>query len=110
MLKIILIVLSMTIFSALGGLYLKRAADSMKSVFSLAVNSNFYIGVIFFCLGAVINIYGLRFISYSIMLPVKSLSYVWTILIAHFFLKETVTKYKILGIISILVGVLFISS
>ncbi len=109
MLKIILIILSMTLFGAVGSLFLKRAADSMTSVFSLAVNPNFYIGVVLFCLGAVINIIGLRYVPYSILFPIKSLSYVWTIIIAKIFLKEKLTKYKIAGVAFLLLGVAILS-
>lgn len=109
MLKIIFIVLSMTLFGALGSLFLKKAADSMKSVMSLLLNFNFYIGVVLFCLGALINIVGLRYVPYSILFPIKSLAYVWTIIIAKIFLKEKLTKYKLLGMSILILGVLILS-
>ena len=105
MIKIVLIILGMTLFGALGSLYLKKAADSMSNVLSLLKNKNFYLGVVLFCLGAVINIYGLRFVEYSILFPIKSLAYIWTIIIAKIFLNEKLTKYKIAGIGLILLGV-----
>lgn len=98
----------MTLFSAIGGYYLKKTANNMKGIFSLITNKTFYIGVILFCLGAVINIYSLRFIPYNIIMPLKSVTYIWTIIIAKAFLNETLNKYKIIGVITIILGVIFI--
>ena len=80
----------------------------MKGLFSLATNKYFYVGVILFCIGSGINIYGLRFIPYNIIMPLKSVTYIWTIIIARTFLNETVNKYKITGIVTIILGVIFI--
>ncbi|MDO5707979.1 MAG: EamA family transporter [Andreesenia angusta] len=109
MIKIILIIIAMTLFGALGSFYLKKSADSMTNIFSLLKDKNFYIGIILFCLGAVFNIYGLRFVDYSILFPIKSLAYIWTIIIARIFLNEKLTRYKLAGISLILIGVIVLS-
>lgn len=98
----------MTFFSSIGGYYLKKAADSMSSLFSLAKNKSFYVGVVLFCISAGVNIYGLRLIPYNIIMPLKSITYIWTIIIAKSFLNEAINKYKIAGIITIIIGVVFV--
>ena len=98
----------MTFFSSVGGYYLKKAADSMKGLLSLVANKYFYVGVVLFCIGAGINIYGLRFIPYNIIMPLKSITYIWTILIARSFLNEKINKYKVAGIVTIIIGVILI--
>lgn len=105
----ILTILSMTLFSTFGGLFLKKSSESFTNIFSLLKNKYFYLGGIFFSLGAVINIFALRFIPYSIVMPLKSFTYIWTAIIASIFLKENINKYKTTGIFLIVLGAFFIS-
>lgn len=60
-------------------------------------------------ISALMNLYLLRQLPYSIVVPLESLTYVWTLGIAHKFMGETVTRQKIAGIIFILIGVSLIA-
>ena len=44
----------------------------------------------------------------SVLFPLVSLGYVWTMLWSRLFFKEPLTRYKFLGLFLILVGVSFI--
>jgi uncharacterized membrane protein len=44
-----------------------------------------------------------------VVLPMGGICYVWTLLISHKFLGEQVNKYKVLGVVFIITGVLILS-
>jgi len=44
----------------------------------------------------------------TVLYPLVSLGYVWTLLWSRLFFKEPLTRYKFLGLFLILVGVSFI--
>lgn len=56
-------------------------------------------------LSALLNLYLLKQLPYSIVVPLGSLTYIWTLGISYRFLGESVTRQKLLGIALILIGV-----
>lgn len=96
-------VVIMTFLGALAALCLKRASEC-ADVFLLVKNQYFYIGGVLYVLAALINIYVLRFLDYSIVLPLTSLTYVWTMILSRFVLHENITEKKILGVCLIMAG------
>lgn len=56
-------------------------------------------------LSSLMNLYLLRKLPYSLVVPLGSLTYIWTMLLSWRFLGERISKQKILGIGLILVGV-----
>ena len=99
----------MTLCGSLGGYFLKRASAKLDSIKNLIINKYIYIGGIFYCLGAFINIILLKYIPYNIVLPLNSITYIWTLVLAYFLLGEKINKYKLLGIMCIVVGVVFLT-
>ncbi len=67
-----------------------------------------YIGGSLYLLSAILNVILLRYLDYSVVLPLTSLTYLWTILLAYIFFKEEISKSKILGIMAIIFGVILI--
>jgi drug/metabolite transporter (DMT)-like permease len=98
----------MTMLGSVAALFLKRASI-FHSIINLIKNGNVYIGAVLYTISAVINIYVLRYLDYSVVLPLTSLTYIWTLLLARFFLKETFTIRKFAGIAGILIGTFIIS-
>ncbi|WP_443110757.1 EamA family transporter [Caloramator sp. mosi_1] len=41
------------------------------------------------------------------VLPLNSITYIWTLLLAYFLLGEKINKYKLMGIGCIVVGVFY---
>lgn len=101
--------LLMTICGSLGGFFLKKCAVSLETIKALFYNKYIYLGGLFYCAGASLNIVLLKYIPYNIILPLNSLTYIWTLLIAHFWLKEKINQAKAMGILLIVMGVIFIS-
>lgn len=107
MLYYILLVI-MTLIGAFASLFLKKASY-FENFRELIWNINLYIGGILYFVSAVVNIYILHFLDYSIVLPLTSITYIWTMIIAYLVFEEKITKKKIAGLSLILIGVITIS-
>ena len=103
-----LLMLVMTLCGSIGSLFLKKATGHEKFHYLIA-DKNFYIGTMVYLAGAVINIYILRYVDYSVALPFTAFTYVWTIFIARATLKEKISLQKIIGIILVIIGAIFIT-
>lgn len=103
-----LILIIMTLIGAFASLFLKKAS-SYEKVFDILKEKNLYIGGCLYLLSALLNIYILKFLPYSVVLPLTSLTYVWTLIISNKLLKERIGKKKILGISLILIGAILIA-
>lgn len=81
-------------------------------MWKLATDGNIvllFIGFGLYGLGALVMIYAYRFGSLSVLQPVLSLNYVFTIILSHFVLKEVITLFKVIGVLIIIIGVLLIA-
>lgn len=105
--ELLLVILLMTILGAVAGLFLKRASSS-DGIAVMLFNINLYIGGSLYLLAALLNIYVLRFMEYSVVLPLTSITYIWTMIVSYLFLKETITKKKIAGVCLIVVGAIIL--
>lgn len=99
----------MTLAGALGAFFFKKSTDKMKGVFSLLHIPSFYLGGGLYALGALINIILLRFMEYTLLYPMSSIAYVWSLFLANRFMGEKITQKKIIGVTMICIGVLFLT-
>ncbi len=67
-----------------------------------------FMGFLLYGLGALFMIIAYRYGKLSVLQPILSLSYVFSLILAHFLLNEEITIKKIVAIIIILSGVLLI--
>ena len=102
--KLILSVLVMTLFGSLGALFLKRGSAKVSDLKSLVTTPQIWLGGLFYLAGALLNIYLLRGYSYSIVYPLTSLTYVWSLILSALLLHEKVTVQKLFGIAAICLG------
>lgn len=98
----------MTILGAVASLFLKRASG-FKNITQLLYNYNFYLGGGLYFLCALLNIYVLKYLDYSTVLPLTSITYIWTTVLSYFILKEKIGLRKIIGVTGILIGAFFIA-
>lgn len=101
-----ILIIIMTVMGSFGGFFLKRASGDLKFP-DILKNYNLYLGGLFYVGGAVLNIYVLKFLDYSMVLPLTSLTYIWTMFISYKLLNEKITFKKIVGIILIVSGAIF---
>lgn len=108
MIMLYAILLLMTLTGAIASLFLKRASVS-KGLLELICNINLYIGGFLYLGSAILNIWILRYLDYSVVLPLTSLTYIWTMLLSNYILKEKISSKKIIGVFMILVGAVCVS-
>lgn len=93
----------MTFLGALGALFLKKSSNH-DTVLNQIKSPNLYLGGVFYGAGAVLNIHILNFLRYTVVMPMTSLTYIWTMFFSYYFLKEKITKRKMAGIFLIVAG------
>ena len=104
----IILFLLMTFLGSFGSLLLKISTKKGISVRRLLENSSFYFGGLSYFLSAVINIILLKYINYTIMLPLTAVTYIWSMLLAYYILKENLSKEKLIGMSTIGLGILLL--
>lgn len=80
-------------FGSVASLFLKKASGT-EGLLALIKNPYLYIGGDLYLFSAVLNIWILRVLEYSVVLPLTSLTYIWTMVLSYFILKEKITKKK----------------
>lgn len=103
-----LFLIFMTMLGAVAGFYLKKASGS-DGLMSLIRNKHLYIGGFLYLFSAVINIILLRVLPYSVVLPLTAITYIWTMFLSNYLLKEIITPKKIVGIAAILLGAFLVA-
>ena len=103
-----LLLFVMSFLGAFAGLFLKKGTNRFGSKNFFAI-WQLYVGGLFYAAGAVINIYVLRYIDYSVVMPMMSLTYIWTTVLSVAVLKEQLTARKRIGLTFIVLGVVMIA-
>lgn len=92
-----------------GAVFLKAGAGRLELKFqSFLRNWQLAAGIFFFCLSSVFFVFGLRHGELSVLYPMVSLGYIWTLVWSRIFFKERLTATKFAGLGLILVGVLLV--
>lgn len=105
----IILILIATWFGAFGSLFFKLGANELTfNLKKLIKNYKLMLGVIFYGLGTILFIPALRGGELSILYPLVSLGYIWAVFLSLKILKEKMNKFKWLGMIAIIIGVILI--
>ena len=106
--QLAVLILLMTLLGSLASLSLKKASG--VEGFARALRApTLYIGALLYLVCAVLNVVVLRYMDYSVVLPLTSLTYVWTLGIAKAALGETVTARKVAGVVIVCAGAALIT-
>ena len=105
----ILILLIMGLSASAASLFLKKSTANGIHIWQLLKCGYFYLGGILYVVAALLNLYLLKILPYSVVIPLGSLTYIWTLLLSHRFLGESITRQKLVAIVFILLGVLLIA-
>lgn len=105
----VIISLGAAIVGAWAQYFYKVAADNF-SIGQLYKNYHLFLGVICFSLVLVLFIWafkagGKMFVIY----PVYATTYIWSGMIAHYLLKESITTFQIVGVLMIMIGVVCVA-
>ena len=102
------IFLFMTICAAFGALFFKKASG-FNSVWTLLKDVNLYIGGVLYLITVSVNIYLLRFLDYSVVLPLSSVTYVWILLLSKRYLNEKLSIRKLFAVTGIVIGAVLVA-
>jgi undecaprenyl phosphate-alpha-L-ara4N flippase subunit ArnE len=104
----IALVLVASFIGSFGAVFLKSGAVRTNSVRSLLVNPRLALGVGLFLLSTVFYLMGIRHGELSVLYPMVSLGYVWTLVWSRLFFKEPLTGQKFAGLGLVLVGIMLL--
>ncbi|MFQ5474619.1 MAG: EamA family transporter [Candidatus Nanoarchaeia archaeon] len=94
-----------SVFSSIGSLFLKRAADETENFWRLIMTRKYMIGGFFYGVSFILGLAAYRGGDLSIIYPVFALSYVWTSFLSIKYLEEDMNSWKWTGVVCILLGV-----
>jgi multidrug transporter EmrE-like cation transporter len=104
------LVLIASIFGSFGAVFLKMGAEKLKvNIFNI-FSWQAALGVGLFLLSSVFFVMGIKNGELSVLYPMVSLGYVWTLLWSRLFFNEPVTKQKFIALGMILTGIVFIAA
>lgn len=105
----------MTIMGSVASLFLKQASGSLKGEniaamgFNMLKTPSLYAGGALYLAASVLNIYVLRVLDYSSVLPLSAFTYVWTMFLARIRFGEKLTGRKMAGVFLVVVGAVLVS-
>jgi drug/metabolite transporter (DMT)-like permease len=106
----IFLVLVSSFIGSFGAVYLKLGAEHMQpGIKGIISNWRLGLGIALFLLSSVFFVMGVAQGELTILYPMVSLGYIWTLLWAYIFFKEPFNRSKVLGLILIIGGVAVIN-
>ncbi|GBF78013.1 hypothetical protein PA598K_06610 [Paenibacillus sp. 598K] len=91
----------MTGCGAVGSVLFKAYSGSRRKLVLLA-------GFASYGLGALLNIYLLGYLPYTIVMPANALTFIWALLLARLVFGETIGIFKLAGVGCIVSGVVLL--
>ena len=100
-----LLVFAASVIGSFGAVFLKMGAARLDGSILSFVNSRLLLGVTLFLGSSVFYAFGIRGGQLSVLYPMVSLGYIWTLLWSRLFFNEPFTRNKFVGLGLILLGV-----
>jgi drug/metabolite transporter (DMT)-like permease len=104
----ILLVLLASFIGSFGAVFLKLGAGRLNSFRTLILNPRLAAGVVLFLISTIFYLMGIRHGELSVLYPMVSLGYVWTLFWSRLFFGEPLTRNKFAGLGLILIGIVFL--
>jgi drug/metabolite transporter (DMT)-like permease len=103
-----LLVLVASFIGSFGAVFLKLGSAKLHGGFWKIFNLQLAIGVALFMGSSFFFVMGIRHGQLSVLYPMVSLGYIWTLVWARLLFKEPFTRQKFVGLALILLGVSFV--
>jgi drug/metabolite transporter (DMT)-like permease len=103
-----LLVLVASFVGSFGAVFLKLGSAKLHGGFWKIFNLQLAVGVALFMGSSFFFVLGIRHGQLSVLYPMVSLGYVWTLVWARLWFKEAFTPQKFVGLALILLGVCFV--
>ena len=105
----ILLVFGASVVGSFGAVFLKLgAARTVNGGILTFLNGHLALGVFLYLGSSVFYGAGIRHGQLSVLYPMVSLGYVWTLLWSRLFFQEQFTRQKLVGLFLVLTGVFFV--
>ncbi|MBV9264778.1 MAG: EamA family transporter [Acidobacteriaceae bacterium] len=109
-LRSIVLVLFGSFIGSFGAVFLKLGAEHMRGGLArLLTNYWLATGIVLYLLSSVFYMMGVAQGQLTVLYPMVSLGYLWAIVWARLFFKESFTIFKIGGLVMIIAGVALIN-
>lgn len=108
LLQSMLLVFTASLVGSFGAVFLKLGAGQLNQSFLSFLNWRLAFGVFLFLGSSVFYAMGIKGGQLSVLYPMVSLGYIWTLLWSRLFFQEPLTGQKFLGLGLILLGVFFV--
>lgn len=108
LLRSMLLVFAASVVGSFGAVFLKFGSAKVDRSPLSFLNRNLFIGVTLYLGSSVFYALGLKGGQVSVLYPMVSLGYIWTVLWSRIFFQERFTKDKVLGLGLVLLGVIFV--
>ena len=108
LIRSMLLVLGASVVGSFGAAFLKLGSGKVNRNPLSFLNPQLALGVFLYLGSSVFYALGIRGGQLSILYPLVSLGYVWTMLWARIFFKERFTRQKLAGLALILIGVMLV--
>lgn len=106
----IILVLFGSFVGSFGAVFLKLGAEHLRGgIARLFTNYWLATGIVLYLLSSVFYMMGVAQGQLTVLYPMVSLGYLWAIIWARLFFKESFTVYKIGGLLMIVMGVALIN-
>jgi multidrug transporter EmrE-like cation transporter len=103
-------VLAASFIGSFGAVFLKAGAERLhRNPITLLMNWRLAIGVAFFMGSSLLYPKGIKQGELTVLYPMVSLGYVWTLLWSRLFFGEPFTRGKFAGLGLILLGIVFLA-
>ena len=103
-----LLVFGASVLGSFGAVFLKLGAARIDNSLVSFLNPRLAIGVALFLGSSVFYAAGIRGGQLSVLYPMVSLGYIWTLIWSRLFFAEPFTRTKLAGLALILLGVFFV--
>jgi len=108
MMRSMLLVFASSLIGSFGAVFLKMGATQLNGSLLSFLNKRLILGVALFLGSSVFYALGIKGGQLSVLYPMVSLGYIWTVIWSKLFFNESFTRQKFAGLGLILVGVLFV--
>ncbi|MBM3788587.1 MAG: hypothetical protein FJW30_29990 [Acidobacteria bacterium] len=106
----ILLVFLASFVGSIGAAFLKSGADRLhRQIFSIWTNWHLAAGIVLFVLSSLLYLKGLKKGELTILYPMVSFGYFWTLLWSRIFFGEPLTSSKLGGLALIAAGIVLLA-
>jgi drug/metabolite transporter (DMT)-like permease len=104
------LVLGASFVGSFGAVFLKAGASRLhRNPWTLVTNWRLALGVVFFVGSSLLYLKGIKNGELTVLYPMVSLGYVWTLLWSRLFFGEPFTRSKFAGLALILAGIVLLA-